>query len=49
MIATLEALGLLLALLPFGPREHVSDASLTVQVPASTDNKRKWLRCQQIS
>ena len=39
MIATLEALGLLLALLAFGPREHVKDTCLTVQVPAFTDNK----------
>ena len=39
VIATLEALGLLLALLAFGPREHVNDTCLTVQVPAFTDNK----------
>ena len=39
MIATLEAPGLLLTLLASGPREHVSDASLTVQVPAFTDHK----------
>ena len=39
VIATLEALGLLLALLAFGPREHVSDTSLTVQVPALLTTK----------
>ena len=39
MITTLEALGLLLALLAFGPNEHVDDMCLTVQVPPFTDNK----------
>ena len=39
VIATLEALGLLLVLLAFGPKEHVDDTRLTVQVPAFTDNK----------
>ena len=39
VIATLEALGLLLALQAFGPREHVNDTCLAVQVPAFTDNK----------
>ena len=34
-----EALGLLLALLAFGPKEHVEDTCLTVQVTAFTDNK----------
>ena len=36
VIATLEALGLLLA---FGPGERLDDTPLKVQVPAFTDNK----------
>ena len=39
VIATPQALGLLLALLAFGPKEHVDDTCLTVQVPPFTDNK----------
>ena len=39
VIATLEALGLLLALMAFGPGERLSNTSLTVQVPAFTDNR----------
>ena len=39
VIATLEALGLLLALLAFGPRESLNNTALKIQVPALTDNK----------
>ena len=35
----LEALGLLLALLAFGPGESLDNTALNVQVPAFTDNK----------
>ena len=38
-IAALEALGLLLALLAFGPGERLDNTALKVQVPAFTDNK----------
>ena len=39
VMATLEALGLLLALLAFGPEEKLSNTRLTVQVLAFTDKK----------
>ena len=39
VIATLEASGMLLALLAFGPSEQLSNTRLAVQVPAFTDNK----------
>ena len=39
VIAILEALGLLLALLAFGPEEKLSNTRLTVQVRAFTDKK----------
>ena len=39
VIATLEALGLLLALMAFGPGQKLSNTSLTVQVSAFTDNR----------
>ena len=39
VIASLEALGLLLALLAFGPRRELSDTKTVIQVPAFTDNR----------
>ena len=39
VIATLEALGLLLALLAFGPGESLDNTALKIQVPAFTDNR----------
>ena len=44
VIATLEALGLFLALLAFGPGESLDNTALKVQVPAFADNKRGWAR-----
>ena len=39
MIATLEALGLLLAVLAFGPARELSGTKTVIQVPAFTDNR----------
>ena len=39
MIASLECLGLLLALLAFGPGQELNHTRMTVQVPAFTDNR----------
>ena len=39
VIASLECLGLLLALLAFGPGQELKHTRMTVQVPAFTDNR----------
>ena len=39
VIASLECLGLLLALLAFGPGQELNHTRMTVQVPAFTDNR----------
>ena len=39
MIATLEALGLLLTLLAFGPAQELNGTKTVIQVPAFTDNR----------